>query len=236
MIDFRRQLPDRAAQHLRSFLQREAVVSGEAVEEAQAEFAGRERERSVSDTLPIAWTHLLTGPDELLSELLAETVEGICGHSPDSEMLARFLLDALPSQAVTSPSVATPTTQPRRPSESLRGANTESFTGQKPIAFTLLGDRHQVKIWRDLLQEACDIASAQVGMQRFQDLVVPIRGTKRVYFAVGPEALRRPIPIKDGGVFVEGNISANHAVRLVRQVLVVTLGSEVELTVEAGSE
>ncbi len=222
-IDFRRQSSERAAQYLRSFLQREAVVDGAAVEAAKVEFAEQERQRRVRDTLPIAWKQLLAGPDELLAELLAETVAGISGHRPDPEILARFLLDALPSQTVTAPTVATAIGQARRPPESIRGTNVESFKGRKPIAFTLLGGRHEVKTWRGLLQEVCDIASARVGMRQFQNLVIPIRGAKNEYFGVSPEALRQPLPIKNGGIFVEGKINADQAVDLARRVLAIRL-------------
>ena len=119
-----------------------------------------------------------------------------------------------------------------RPSRPRRGPRTESFTGRRVIAFTLRGARHEVKNWRGLLQGACDIASAEVGIARFQDLVIPIRGSTHSYFATDSKELRSPLPIQDGAMFVEGNKNANNVVRLVKRTLTATLGSDVELVIE----
>ncbi len=100
------------------------------------------------------------------------------------------------------------------------------------IAFTLRGTRHEIKTWAGLLQGVCDIASAEVGTQRFQDLVIPIRGSKRIYFATDSKEVRSPLPIQGGALFVEGNVSANKAVRLARRTLAATLGDDVELAIE----
>ena len=119
-----------------------------------------------------------------------------------------------------------------RPSRPRRGPSTESFTGRRVIAFTLRGARHEVKNWRGLLQGVCDIASAEVGTQRFQDLVIPIRGSTHSYFATERQELRSPLPIQGGAIFVEGHLSANQAVVLARRTLTATLGSDVELAIE----
>lgn len=96
-IDFRRQQPESAAESLKRFLAKEAVVAGDAVQRAKVEFRGQARERRTREALPRAWQELLTGPDELLAELLAEAVEGISGHRPDAEPVARFLLQCAPA-------------------------------------------------------------------------------------------------------------------------------------------
>ena len=119
-----------------------------------------------------------------------------------------------------------------RPSRPRRGPRTESFTGRRVIAFTLRGERHEIKTWAGLLQGVCDIAAAEVGIERFQDLVIPIRGSKRIYFATERQELHSPLPIKGGAMFVEGHASANQAVVLARRTLTATRGSDVELAIE----
>ena len=119
-----------------------------------------------------------------------------------------------------------------RPSRPRRGPRTESFTGRRVITFTLRGTRHEVKTWAGLLQGVCDIAAAEVGIARFQDLVIPIRGSTNSNFATDSKELRSPLPIQGGAMFVEGNKNANDAARLVKRTVAATLGSDVELTIE----
>ena len=119
-----------------------------------------------------------------------------------------------------------------RPSRPRREPRIESFTGRRVIAFTLRGTQHEIKTWAGLLQGVCDIAAAEVGIERFPDLVRPIRGSRRIYFATDSKELRSPLPIHGGAMFVEGHASANLAVDLARRTLAATLGSDVELAIE----
>ena len=84
------------------------------------------------------------------------------------------------------------------------------------------------------LQGVCDIAAAEVGIERFRDLVRPIRGSKRtVTLRRSSQELRSPLPIQGGAVFVDGTPkNANSVARLVKRTLAATLGSDVELTIE----
>ncbi len=137
--------------------------------------------------------------------------------------------------SASTPKSRRPPEEAGRPSRPRRRPRTESFTGRRVIAFTLRGARHEVKNWRGLLQGVCGIAAAEVGIERFRDLVIPIRGPKRIYFATERQELRSPLPIHGGAMFVEGNVSANRAVDLARRTLAATLGSDVELAIETAS-
>ena len=119
-----------------------------------------------------------------------------------------------------------------RPSRPRREPRIESFTGRRVIAFTLRGTQHEIKTWAGLLQGVCDIAAAEVGIERFPDLVRPIRGSTNSNFATDSKELRSPLPIQGGAMFVEGNKNANNAARLVKRTVAATLGSDVELTIE----
>ncbi len=177
------------------------MVGGTAVQEAKTEFAGQERDRRISEALPIAWQQLLTGPDELLSELLAEAVAGVSGHRPDPEVVAQFLFDFTPPTNVALPP---PVSEPTRtdPLRTLTHAvNATSFTGKQPVAFTLSGQRHEVATWRELLTGSCDLAASHVG-DRFAGLVQTIRGSKRTYFASSPDGLVAPLAMVGGLLFV----------------------------------
>ena len=185
----------------------------------------------------------LTRPDSkavkgLLGSVQQRFGERVSGEAVLSAVRRVFLAPATAVEAEPDPPIVYPPKRRStpegagRPSRPRLGPRTESFTGRRVIAFTLRGARHEVKNWRGLLQGVCDVAAAAVGIARFQDLVIPIRGSNRIYFATERQELRSPLPIQGGVVFVEGHLSANLAVNLARRTLTATLGSDVELAIE----
>ena len=93
---FRIDLKEHDAAHVASainrFLNRDDLVSGAALEEAKREFESQERDRRVRAALREAWRRVLSDPQNLLRELLAESVKEISGHDPEPETLSEFLL------------------------------------------------------------------------------------------------------------------------------------------------
>ena len=98
-VDFRTQNPGDAAADLDRFLNRDACLSGTALRQAEAEFERRERDESVREALPEAWSRVLA--DRRLRDLLAQVVEEVAGHRPTSETLAEFLRSVPGGQGVT---------------------------------------------------------------------------------------------------------------------------------------
>ena len=90
-IDFREQTSADAATAIHRFLNRDGVVDGTALEEAQREFESQERGRRVRVALQEAWRRVLADPQGLLRDLLSETVQEISGDVPDREALTEFL-------------------------------------------------------------------------------------------------------------------------------------------------
>jgi hypothetical protein len=62
------------------YLVKENVISGKVV-----------KNYLIKDTLPKAWSKLISEPDELLVELLAEATEKLCGHKPDNSTVENFI-------------------------------------------------------------------------------------------------------------------------------------------------
>ena len=232
VIDIQRQASEEAAASFERFMSRELVLSGKAVTSARAELTSQERERRIEAALPVAWRQLLSGPDELLVELLADATAGIAGHRPDAETVAQFLSTASPPSGQTAPRPMLPpaptSATPPQPSTPSPG---QVYTGHVPKAFSLRGLRHEVKTWRELLIETCARGAEHVGDQ-FESLVVPIRGRKRMYFARTSAGLVVPLLVPGTGLFVEGNLSANDCVRLARRVIAAIFGNDEVLTVE----
>ena len=76
-----------------------------------------------------------------------------------------------------------------------------------------------------------EIAAMHLG-ERFAEVVQPIRGRKRSYFAKASDELSAPLSILGGKMFIEGNLNANDCVHIARRVAAAAFGDEAELTVE----
>lgn len=76
---------------LESFLSRSSVSSGAAVTEATKIYEGAKKTDAIEQALPKAWNKIIAEPDELLVELLIETVEDLCQHRPDKKRIEDFV-------------------------------------------------------------------------------------------------------------------------------------------------
>ena len=75
-------------------LSRENVASGEAVRQADSILKSCQRERIVKENLPKAWNKVIknaVSSDSLLIDLLAETVEEVCGFQPTGDEILGFI-------------------------------------------------------------------------------------------------------------------------------------------------
>ena len=109
-------------QHLR----RGRVISGEARRAAEQRHASnRERERA-RQAIPSAWLALLTEPDDMLRDLLAERVESECGTKPELDDVEAFLTSLTPSnegQSRIGPARIPMVRQPFIPPRSQQGSS-----------------------------------------------------------------------------------------------------------------
>ena len=248
-IDFRQQEAATAAAALERFLSREGVASGTALREAQREFESQERDRRVRASLQEAWKQVLSDPDGLLRDLLAETVKEISGHDPDPETVAGFLQGISGSGGAEAERPAPPPrTEGRRPrrrqagrqapaapaapaSESASSAETTgapaptSFRGRRVAAFLLDGGRHEVKSWPHLVQALSDQLAKEAGAA-FVEHVANVRGRTRVYFSEHPDDLQHPRELTNSTLYVEGNVGPDRAARISRRILIAVRGSD----------
>ncbi|MEA1944965.1 MAG: winged helix-turn-helix domain-containing protein [Euryarchaeota archaeon] len=72
-------------------LSKNSVQSGNAVQHAESIYKGQLKKTTIEDTLPEAWNNVISEPDTLLINLIAETTEKICGFKPDTEQVKLFL-------------------------------------------------------------------------------------------------------------------------------------------------
>lgn len=226
VVDLVSQEATLAAEHLLRFLSKEAVSTGGATSAAREMLDSAKRGEAIQEALPVAWNRLATEPDELLSDLLAEAVEALCGHRPGATVVAEFLsrLAAPPPRA---PSSSRPTPPPTAPGRSLPTVTpppppasrlpAAGFTGTIPIGFTLFGTTHAVRTWKEVLLGVANALLARHG-DGFEQ-VLAIRGRKRLYFALEADALFEPSRIGESQYFAETNLSANDIVKRCRELL-----------------
>ena len=107
-IDFREQHAGDAASALHRFLNRDGLVDGSALHQAQREFESQERDRRVRAALREAWVQVVGDPQGLLRDLLAESVQEITGYVPDPDTLTEFLTQISRSDRTEVESGSTP--------------------------------------------------------------------------------------------------------------------------------
>ena len=122
-------------------LSRENVASGKAVQHAESILKSRQREKIIKENLPEAWNKVIknaVSPDSLLVDILAETVEEVCGFQPaDDEILGfirshqeKWLLSPESEQEIppsTKPSVSTTKPQTRKQKPKRMQIGSESY-------------------------------------------------------------------------------------------------------------
>ena len=217
-------------QKFEEFLSKENVISDRAIENAEKIYKSRQKRVLIEATLPKAWEKIITEPDELLVELLADTTEKLCGYKPDNEVVAQFLMKVsqVPVQSQQrKQKVSTPV---QSPSSQYSRSPSKSYTGKSIVAFTFKGTRYPVRSWKEMLIK---ISSLMLSAHRKQfNNVLSLVGRKRQYFSRNPNELRSPEKINNTDIYVETNLNANGIVKLTRNVLALFGYQDDDLIVE----
>ena len=82
---------EESAKCLEEYLSYEAIQTGEADESIRRDYENLVSHRKVENHLPGAWENLLEKEDELLLEIVADAVKGLCGHTPTNRQVLTFL-------------------------------------------------------------------------------------------------------------------------------------------------
>jgi predicted type IV restriction endonuclease len=145
-----RTVPD-SESRLKRYLGYPAVSAGSALNDARADYRDVNRERQVRDALPRAWGELLTAPDELLVELLAEKVEDLCGYRPTLEACSLFIRSGTRTSPTAVPSPSVPAALPRAPAATVPSSRQPAALA--PIGYTLLGQFHPCSSAREVMAQ-----------------------------------------------------------------------------------
>ena len=101
-LDLLERSPAESTERLHRYLEYQRVISGEALSTARDDYKDVTRGRHIAAAIPKAWHQLLSGPDELLVDLLADKVEDICGYKPDPDACSQFIQTKADPQSVSN--------------------------------------------------------------------------------------------------------------------------------------
>lgn len=90
-IDLNEQSIEDCIEKFQSLLSKMNVGNGTAYQNAKMLFESRQKNKIIKENLPKAWQKLVSEPDEMLVELLNETLEKICGYKAEDNQVAEFL-------------------------------------------------------------------------------------------------------------------------------------------------
>jgi len=219
-------------QKFTNFLSKENAISGKAIENAENIYKGRQKQYLIKETLPEAWNKVMEGPDEALIELIAETTEKLCGYKPEHTTVESFInsyVQKIEHPPLQKPSVATPGTAIVGPKGTVKIG--ESYSGKSISSFVFKGTKYEVRSWKDMLIQVCNIMLAS-HRDRFEQ-VLNLRGRKNPYFARNPDELPAPEKINGTDIYVEVNLSANSIVKHSIDILSVFGYTKNDLSIEA---
>ncbi len=99
-IDLMEQSIEDAVEKFESLLSRKNIESGNAYQKAKSLFDGRQKNKIIKENLPKAWQKLISEPDEMLVELLNETLEKISGYKAENTHITEFLQNTFPNFSI----------------------------------------------------------------------------------------------------------------------------------------
>lgn len=211
------------------YLAKENVISGKAITNAEAIYESRQKKYLITETLPKAWNKLISEPDELLIDLIAESTEKLCGYKPDHSTVEDFISTNLSEIEISHrPRIERKVDLPRR---KVSTGKIENYIGKSVTAFTFKNTRYEVKFWKDILIKICNLMNS-IHRNDFER-VLSLQGRKRPYFTKNANALRIPEKIEGTDIFVEINLSANSIVKMCLDVLSLFSYSEEDFSIEA---
>ena len=80
-----------SAYRLERYLSFNEVAQGNALENARKDYKNVSKERQAKANIPIAWEKLIEEMDEMLTEVISEKVESICGFKPTQKQIISYL-------------------------------------------------------------------------------------------------------------------------------------------------
>ncbi len=146
-------------------------------------------------------------PDILMEHIIREAGNQT-GLKPEKQAVAAYFQKRFLSVTDSDMTDDAPSNRFVGGFEYITVSHEEVYKGTKPLWYVLGGERHDVTSWKHLLTDLCARIFAE-NRETFARAIEGVQG-KRAYFALKRNWLRDGRPIKDSGIFVETNLSANN--------------------------
>lgn len=176
--------PSECARAFHRYLQFNRVKSGEALADASQDYRDAAARREASRSMPQAWDELISEPEELLIDLLADRAEALCGYRPSRIEAVTFLQNlsvaSLPLQRSTPDGLRPARNVPPSFPTSIKQVPAKSNSGQ--IAYSILGLTRSAPTGNAVL---VDILSTLASRQpdKVPELAAAVKGRSRNHVA-----------------------------------------------------
>ncbi len=131
-------------------------------------------------------------------------------HDPRIENVGRGMYALRGAHAAPSPA-------PTRQRSRARRRSGTRYTSARPAAWTLFGERHEVRTFRDVLLGVCDALHERAPSEF--ERVLELRGRARPYFSRNPDDLLTPVQVARSGIFAETKLGATGIVERCQLVI-----------------
>jgi predicted type IV restriction endonuclease len=178
-IDILEQDPSSAAGKFVDFLLYDNVKSTHALAQAEKLYKGRLKNKIIKNNIPKAWKKIISEKDELLIELINDTVETLCGIRANEVDIINFIesVDAHAPIAVDAP--------PQSPEQIKKKSNTrekifkQSKSGALPPNETLCRFSYKGKTYHGVIKEGVLQLESYGQHNSFSSASVSVSGTSR---------------------------------------------------------
>ncbi len=229
-VDLLSQSPSDITDKFFAFISKNDVVSGQAITNADNVYNSRQKGKIIGDTFPKAWRKLLSEEDDLLIEVVAESVEKICGYKPDSKTVINFLKEM--SGETNLPQPVKKDIQKTSKIETGKSNDDETKVGNsqsssvpnlpiafsKPTSFSFCGENYEVTDWVSLLKSFINALSQKHTPDELNKLTKLV-GKRRPYFTTDSTLLRKPGHVNNTNLYFETHYSAASIKQFIGQIL-----------------
>lgn len=216
-IDINQQNPKTAAKNFHTYLSCEAIKTGDAYHEAKSVHESRTKKRIINRTIPDAWEDLLMGPDDLLLDLFSEKVEGMCGYSPDPEILINFLRNNFKLKEDSSSKEISI----KKQSKSYKKETQKTSKRKKGVTVLVEGLEYNAESVRDLYQQILEFLVDNGHIEKIQSNLPFATSSKRYLLSkqpYHPKGNSFLVPVEYNGYFMEAHKSYENALNSLQRL------------------
>jgi predicted type IV restriction endonuclease len=215
-IDIKQQEAYTAAQHFIEFLGYDSISNGDALKKAKSLQASREKTQLVNQTVPKAWAQLISEPDEILLELLAEKVESMCGHRPELQTLSEFIQDDGYEQRAQEKKLSRVKVQKTEQKTIDTVSMSKRSSRKRGIIVTISGKDFKAKTVADLYSQVLEYLYKNGFLEKLKSYIPYATSRQRFLIStepVHPKGNQFVIPVEYKGYYMETHKSYSNAIK-----------------------